>query len=207
MTMVTWWILAALATQAAAPVPRDAAVFDLTVPAQDPATMRMFSLSVPSHPVAGLTKRWPLRVTVLDAVSDSSDPDWIVLDVRIEALQTVSIPVARDRAAVDPEPRKSLPSFKEMHLRAKIDGTAIGYGATTPSERLSGSDLVPESLLTLQPGQSVRTRQRAWIGGVRKLAPPGAPPRVRALIHTYEDSASVSDLLSDNAVEIRTPPQ
>jgi hypothetical protein len=205
--MSKWWILAVLIAQTVSQVPRDVAVLDLTTPAppQDPTKMRMFSQSVFSHPVPGTVKRWPIQVTVLDAVSEQNEPDWIVFETRIEALQTISVPRARDRMAVDPEPTKSLPSLKEMHLRVKVDGTAPGHGATAPAEMLSGSNVVPESLITLRPGESIKTRQRAWIGSVRKLAPPGAALRVRSLIHTYEDSQTLTDVLSDNAVEVRPP--
>jgi hypothetical protein len=87
-------------------------------------------------------------------------------------------------------------------LRWQAANEAPGYGATMPSQVLTGSSAAPGSLVALQPGQSIRVRFRQAYGDTKRLAKPGTRLLYRAFVHTYEGAKSASDVISNNTISV-----
>jgi hypothetical protein len=178
-------------------------MLDLTAPRSHSSTvrngMRVFTSRVVTDS-SNAPRGWPLRATLVSVAREEGNR--LKVDMRLEALQTVTVPISSDLNSVDPDPRAPLPSFREMIPQLQLDGATAGEALSITQAGLFGSDLKPGSLLTLQPGQSVRVRYITYADAILAKASKGKPTRVRAVMLTIEGSEYHPDLYSDNTLAI-----
>jgi hypothetical protein len=192
-----------LASQSAA---REVMVLDLTGPRPTSSglvKMRSFShITGVSHGATVGPPKWPVRTTLLDITQGSGPEQWIV-EVRLEALTEVQLPRSLSNHEVDPDPSKPLPSYRQMTFIVEL-ATSPGQelALSVPDRAVYGSHLAPGSLMTLQPGETVRVRYFAHASELIQRATPGMPISVRARVYTYTGSESAPALLSTNTLEV-----
>ena len=200
------WLVGALL---GAGSPQDIRVVDLrepmAAPSQPTRSVRTFGNVATSHPEQNAPQPWPIRVSLLSATPDPGRNGLVMVDVRLEALRTVTVPVSRDRRAVDPDPTAPLPSLKWLLPELKLEGAAAGEGISSTRTGLSGSDAASGSLLTLEAGQSIRLQFATDVPALRRAVRREAPIFVRAYVLVAEGAEVRPTLVSDNMLQLTIP--